>query len=211
MGKTASEKKSGYDSIEEAKAQAAEYFGFPTGEDIRITIDGKVEVFNVPFPGTLSDEQQEAWNALQFEIDQCDRFPDVVIPDHKLTRKEIIGSRTVTEGEKVTTETDCVVENEQFVPGSTIRGQLILPYRKTQADGTVTLMSPSYNARVAIALWGQERYDLFKANGGESRLISLLQTKMQQELEERQKSDSKSDGSAGGVDEVSEADSGGAS
>lgn len=202
------EEKSGYDSIEDAKAQAAEFFGFPTGEDIRIKLeDGTVEVFTVPFPGTLSDAQQERWNQLQFDIDQCDRYPDVVVPDHKLTRTEKVGERTITEGEKVTTETDVVIEDETFVPGQTMQGQLIQPYRKTQPDGSVKLMEPPYNARVAIALWGEERYAVFKANGGESRLINLLQQKMQRELEERQKADTKSAGSTGGVDEVSEADS----
>lgn len=201
-----------YDSVEDAKAQAAEFFGFPTGEDIPITLpDGTVEIFTVPYPGTLNDEQQDRWNQLQFEIDQCDRDPDAVIPDHKLTRKEAVGSRTITEGEKVTTETDVVVEDETFVPGTTIPGQPILPYRKTNADGVTELLTPNYNARVAIALWGEERYGVFRANGGESRLIVLLQTKMRRELEERQKRDSKSDGSPDAVGEVSEADRGGAS
>ena len=198
-----------YDSVEDALAQTAQYFGFPTGEDIPIKVDGQVEIFTVPFPGTLNDQQQEAMNQLQFEIDQCDRYPDLVIPDHKLVHKEIVGARTVTEGEKVTEETDVVVENETFVPGRTIPGDSMLPYRTTGPDGTVTLMEPSYNARVAIALWGKERYERFKANGGQSRLVALLQTKMQREFDARKKADSKSGSGVDALDQVSEADSDG--
>lgn len=200
-----------YNSVEDAKAQAAEYFGFPNGADIVITVDGKEEIFTVPYPGTLNDDQQERWNRLQFEIEQCDRYPDVVIPDHKLTKRTVVGERTTTEGEAVTVEKDCVTEEETFVPGSTARGQLMQPYRKTDANGETTLLEPTYSARVAIALWGEERYRLFRENGGESRLVSLIQAKMEAELQERQKQDSKSDGRAGAVGEVSETDSDGAS
>ncbi|MGE2733852.1 hypothetical protein [Mycolicibacterium vaccae] len=188
-----------YSSVADAKAQAAEFFGFAAGEDIPITLpDGTVEKFNVPFPGLLNDDQQERWDELQFEISQCDRHPDVVIPDHKLTHK-------VTE--HAGTENERIEETEQFVPGRTVRGQVIVPYQKTKEDGTVELLKPGYNARLAIALWGEDRYERFRANGGESRLISLLQQKMQQEFNDRKASDPKSGGGAGGVGEVPEADS----
>lgn len=182
-----------YKSVADAKAQAAEFHGFAEGEYIPVTLsDGTVEKFHVPFPGLLDDDQQERWDELQFEVEQCDHHPDVVIPDHKLNHK-------VTEGDRVE-------ENDTFVPGRTITGQLIQPYRKTQPDGTVELMKPGYNARVAIAMWGEEGYARFKSGGGESRLISMLQTKMQREYEERQSSDPKSGGSAAAVPPVPEAD-----
>ncbi|WP_218014516.1 hypothetical protein [Mycolicibacterium palauense] len=203
---------SGYDSIEDARAQAAEYYGFPVGEDIRLTLpDGTVETFTVPFPGMLTDEQQERWDELQFEIEQCDRHPDIVIPDHKLTHRDAVGERVTAKGDHVTTETDCVIEDETFEPGRTIRGELLIPYRKTEPNGEATLLQPPYNARVAIALWGEERYKLFRDNGGQSRLIGLLQTKMQREFEERKSSDPKSRDSDGDLDSVPETDSDGAS
>lgn len=185
-----------YESVADAKAQAAEYFGFAAGEDIPITLpDGTVEKFNVPFPGMLDDDQQERWDALQFEIDQCDRRPDLVIPDHKITHK----SKT-TEGERVV-ET----EDDEFVPGRTVRGQPILPYQRT-ADGVTERLTPSYNARQAIALWGEDGYERFRSGGGVSRLIGLLQTKMQREFEERQAADPKSGGGVGDLEAVPERD-----
>lgn len=209
MGKKEPKK---YGSVQDAAAQTAEYFGFPTGEDIPVTLpDGTVEIFTVPFPGMLDDDQQERWDDLQLEIEQCDRFPDLVIPDHKLVHKEIVGQRVITKGDTVTTETDCVIENETFEPGRTIRGQVIQPHQKTQPDGTVKRLSPSYSARLAIALWGEEGYARFRSGGGQSRLIGLLQTKMQREFEERKKTDPKSGGRAVTVDSVPEADSDGSS
>lgn len=187
-----------YHSVADAKAQAALHFGFASGEDIPVTLeDGTVEKFNVPFPGMLTDDQQERWDALQFEIEQCDRHPDIVIPDHVNTHK--VTERPGTEDERVE-------ETTQFEPGRTIRGQLRQPYRKTKADGTVELLKPGYNASLAIALWGEDGYARFRSGGGESRLIGLLQSKMQQQFEEREKSDPKSVGGTGDLEAVPEAD-----
>lgn len=184
-----------YASVAEAKAQAAEYFGFAAGEDITVTLpDGSTETFNVPFPGMLDDDQQERWDALQFEVEQCDRYPDVVIADHKLTH-------TITDADGK------VEAREEFVPGRTIQGRVKLPYRRTLPDGTVQReILPSFAVRQAIALWGEDGYARFKSGGGQSKLIGMLQTKMQQQFEERQKSDSKSAVGAGVPEAVPEAD-----
>ncbi len=167
---------------QQASEQAAEFFGFAASEKIKVQgPDGTVEVFEVPNPALLNDDQQERWDALQFDIQQCDRLPGVDIPAHKLQHK-------VTEGDRVE-------EDETFVPARTIRGELIQPYRKTQSDGAVVLMSPPYNARVAIALWGEDGYARFRAGGGNSRLIGLIWSRMEREVAERKAVDSKSGGS----------------
>ncbi|UXA19553.1 hypothetical protein [Mycobacterium sp. SMC-4] len=185
-------------SVEDAKAQVAEYFGFALGVPIPITLpDGTVEEFVVPYPGMLGAEQRKRWNRLQFEIKQCDRYPDKVVPDHKLTHKVV---------ENAGTENERVEETESFIPGYTERGALILPHQKTLPDGTVELMEPDYESRVAIAFWGEDGYERFLSGGGDPYMINLIQSKMQREFEERQAADPKSGSGAGSVAEVPEAD-----
>ncbi|OMC35496.1 hypothetical protein A5742_12565 [Mycolicibacterium fortuitum] len=189
-------------SVEAAKAQAAEYFGFAASESIVLTLeDGSTKTFEVPNPALFDDDQQERWNQLQFEIQQCDRLPDIVIPDHKLRHKvTYVDGEEVHVGDEITGGTVRVEESETFVPARTIRGQLITPYQRTGEDGKVELIKPGYDARVAIALWGEEGYAVFKANGGNSRLVGLIWNRMTREAAEREAADSKSDGSDRGVE-----------
>lgn len=189
-------------SVEAAKAQAAEYFGFAASESIVLTLeDGSTRTFEVPNPALFDDDQQERWNQLQFEIQQCDRLPDIVIPDHKLRHKvTYVDGEEVHVGDEITGGTVRVEETETFVPARTIRGQLITPYQRTREDGKVELIKPGYDARVAIALWGEEGYAVFKANGGNSRLVGLIWNQMTREAAEREAADSKSDGSDRGVE-----------
>lgn len=179
-------------TIEEARAQVEEFAGPLRSEYLRVGD----EVFEIPHPALLDDEQQDRYDALQFEIQQCDRHPDVVIPDHKLE------SRTITvDGEEVEVGKDGTVTggnvrvevSETFVPGRVIKGQPILPYQKTDEDGNTTLLTPNYNARLAIALWGEERYAKFRAAGGSSRIIGMIWQRMNRDTEEREASDPKSD------------------
>ncbi|OMC02176.1 hypothetical protein [Mycolicibacterium fortuitum] len=189
-------------SVEAAKAQAAEYFGFIASETIELTLeDGTTKTFEVPNPALFDDEQQERWNQLQFEIQQCDRLPDIEIPDHKLRHKVThVDGEEVRVGDEITGGTVRVEESETFIPARTIRGQLITPYQRTGEDGKVELMTPGYDARTAIALWGEEGYAVFKANGGNSRLIGLIWNRMTRDAAEREAADSKSDGSDRGVE-----------
>ncbi|AOT25759.1 tail assembly chaperone [Mycobacterium phage Tortellini] len=182
--------------VEAAKAQAADFFGFIASEFIEVTLpNGKTERFEVPNPALFSDEQQERWNKLQFEIQQCDRLPDIEIPAHKLRNKTTYVNgeeiRVGEDGEIVGGEVR-VEESESFIPARTVRGQLIEPYQKTNEDGTVELMTPGYHAQCAIALWGEEGYARFKSGGGNSRLINLIWTRMQQEGKRRAATDPKS-------------------
>lgn len=189
-------------SVEAAKAQAAEYFGFAASESIVLTLeDGSTKTFEVPNPALFDDDQQERWNQLQFEVQQCDRLPDIVIPDHKLRHKvTYVDGEEVHVGDEITGGTVRVEESETFVPARTIRGQLISPFQRTGDDGKVELMKPGYDARVAIALWGEDGYAVFKANGGNSRLVGLIWNRMTREAAEREAADSKSDGSDRGVE-----------
>ncbi|ORV92802.1 hypothetical protein AWC11_07310 [Mycobacterium interjectum] len=80
------------------------------------------------------------------------------------------------------------------------RGALKLPYRTK--DGQPAL----YNVRLAKAIFG-ERFDAFKAAGGQSSDVQLIWSKMRRELEERLAADSKSAGSGEAVAAVPEPDS----
>ncbi|QPO16633.1 tail assembly chaperone [Mycobacterium phage KashFlow] len=159
-------------SIKEAQEQAAEYFGFTAGYQIQVGD----EIFEIPNPGLLDDDQQQRWEELQFKLEKCDREDDVVIPPYTL-------------------------EDGTTVPQRTIKGELKTPY---QIDGE--LMRPPYNVQLAIALWGEEAYERFKAGGGRSNLIPLQWARMNREFQERVDADPKSAGSDGEMDGVSEGD-----
>lgn len=62
-------------SVQEAKEQAADYFGFTASAFIQ-TSDGKV--WEIPNPGLMDDDQQERWEELQFILEGCDRDEIVI-------------------------------------------------------------------------------------------------------------------------------------
>lgn len=156
-------------STQEAKEQAAEYFGFAASVYVR----GKSgEVWEIPNPGLLDDDQQERWEELQFLLEDCDRKPDIEVPE-----------RTLDDG--------------TVIPARTIPGDLKTPYR---INGE--LLKPSYNVRLAMALFGDE-YEDFKADGGSGNQVALEWARMNREYMERVEADSKSDGGASSVEAVS--------
>lgn len=147
----------------EAREQAADYLGFAASAIITLKDGTPVEI---PNPGLLDDEQQEAWEALQFELEQCDREPDIEIPERRIQSKD--GSETV-------------------IAAHTVKGELLQPLRK---DGV--LMRPSYNVRLAQAILGEAGYKAFKAGGGQASDVALIWRKMQAEWDKRRQADSKS-------------------
>jgi hypothetical protein len=155
-------------SVEEAKEQSAEYFGFAASVTIR-TDNGD---FEIPNPGLLDDDQQERYDELQTEIDTYDK-EDVVTPvfDTEVVR-----------------DPDGTIRTSNKKVGEKIDQVVLLPHRK---DGVV--VKPPYNVRLAIALWGEERYAKFKTGGGQSSQISLEWARMNREYQERLESDPKSD------------------
>lgn len=164
-------------SVKEAKEQAADYFGFTASTFIQIE-GGKV--FEIPNPGLMDDDQQERWEELQFQVEKCDRHPDVVID-----------STTVTDSNGTTTT----------VPPYTAPGDIMIPHR---IDGG--LLKPSYNVRLAIALWGEEGYEEYKKGGGIANQIGLEWARMNREYQERLKTDSKSTGSGPALEIVRSTD-----
>ena len=160
-------------SVEEAREQAAEYFGFTASSSIRVA-NGKV--FEIPNPGLMDDDQQERWEALQFELEQCDREPDIEVPEQTLPDGTVISARVV-------------------------KGDFLTPYRK---DGQ--LLTPPYNVRLAKALFGEEGYAEYKAGGGIAAQIAMEWARMNREFEKRVSADPKSGGSDSAVAPVSSGD-----
>lgn len=160
-------------SVREAKDQAAEFFGFAASAYIQVE-GGKV--FEIPNPGLMDDDQQERWEELQFELEKCDREPDIIIPEH-------------------------TTEDGTTIPAQTIQGELITPYRKT-VNGETKLLKPPYNARLAIALFGEEGYAEFKAGGGSGNQVAIEWARMNKEYQDRLASDPKSGGSDSEVEDI---------
>jgi len=85
--------------------------------------------------------------------------------------------------------------------GTIIPGQLKRPYRKNGK-----LIKPSYAVRVAIALWGEEKYNRYKAAGGRAADVTAALAQLDRRLGERADGDPKSVGHAGPDPAVAEGD-----
>jgi hypothetical protein len=140
-------------------------------------VEGKSgRVYEIPSPALLDDDQQERWDELQFTLEQCDREDDIVIPER-------------------------VRDDGTVSPERVIEGDVKKPYR---INGE--LLKPTYNARLAIALFGNEGYEEFKADGGSGSLVALEWARMNKEYMERVEADSKSDSSPASLEVVSSRD-----
>lgn len=135
------------------------------------------ETFEIPNPSLLDDDQQERFNELNAEIQAtCDREDDIEIAEHTM-------------------------ENGTVIPAKTLRGEVKNPYT---IDGKP--LKPPYNMRLAKVLFGEEGYARFKAGGGRSNQIALIWGQMQEEYDERHKSDPKSGRSVEAAPVVSNGD-----
>lgn len=67
-----------YDSFEAAREQAAEYLGYVASEKIRTP---RGDVFEIPNPSLLDDEQQTRYDALQLDVESWDRHDDILNED----------------------------------------------------------------------------------------------------------------------------------
>lgn len=85
--------------------------------------------------------------------------------------------------------------------GTVVQGSLKRPYRKNGK-----LVKPAYPVRVAIALWGEERYARYKAAGGQATDVTAALARLDQRMEDRSAADSKSVGDAGENQVVAEGD-----
>lgn len=79
-------------------------------------------------------------------------------------------------------------------------GPLKLPYR--DKDGKQ--IKPSYPVRVAVALWGQAKYDRFKKGGGRATDVTATLARLDKRLEDRASDDPKSVSGDSDVEPVSD-------
>lgn len=156
-------------SNEEAKQQAADYFGFTAG----VKIQAGNEVFEIPNPGLLDDEQQERWEEFQFELEACDREPDIEIPEK-------------------------ILEDDTVIPAATIPGEVKRPYR---INGV--LLKPTYNVRLAQVLFGDRYEAFKEAGGSGSQVALIwaqMNAEFQKRVESDSKS-AGSDSAVEGISE----------
>lgn len=93
-------------------------------------------------------------------------------------------------------EDDVTLANGTVLPGGLKR-----PYRKNGK-----LVKPAYPVRVAIALWGEEKYARYKAAGGRAADVTAALAQLDRKLSERADGDPKSVGSTGPDPAVAEGD-----
>lgn len=85
--------------------------------------------------------------------------------------------------------------------GTVLPGQLKRPYRKNGK-----LIKPAYPVRVAIALWGEEKYNRYKAAGGRAADVTAALAQLDKRLSDRADADPKSVGDASEDQTVAEGD-----
>jgi hypothetical protein len=71
-------------SPEDAREQAANYLGMLAS--VRIEVKGG-EVFEVPNPSLLDDDQQQRYDELQFALEALERWPDTKDADGNVIRR----------------------------------------------------------------------------------------------------------------------------
>lgn len=87
-----------FDSFEAAREQAAEYLGYVASERIRTP---RGDVFEIPNPSLLDDEQQARYDLLQLEVESWDRYDDVLNDDGSVKTRGAIKDPARKDGELV--------------------------------------------------------------------------------------------------------------
>jgi hypothetical protein len=147
----------------DAREQAADYLGFAKSKIIPVPGGAPIEI---PNPGLFDDEQQERWDEVMMDLEQCLRADDFVVPDTTITAKD--GTVTV-------------------IPGRVVKGDYLQPLRTAEGRWT-----PNLDTRQAIAVLGVEEFERFKKGGGRAKDIALHLLVMRRQFEERTQRDSKS-------------------
>lgn len=164
----------------DAHDQAAELDSF-IGDDIYTAPTG--DKFPVPLYEELDDDQQERLDAVQFMLNSCDRVPDVVIPGYT----------------EETVDDDDRVIGKRTYPERVVPGGYKMPYQK---DGK--LITPPANTQLTEALLGGDEFAKFKAAKGKSSVFVKQFMALANRVQEREKSDPKSEGDSSDVAQVSD-------
>lgn len=78
-------------SIADAADQACEYFGFLSHEEIDLGDGGPT--LKIPNPQLFSPDQKRKFNELQMQFEDCDREPDVELPNGQVIKGEYLDPR----------------------------------------------------------------------------------------------------------------------
>lgn len=87
-----------FDSFEAAREQAAEYLGYVASEKIRTP---RGDVFEIPNPSLLDDDQQQRYDQLQLDVESWDRHDDVLNDDGSVKTRGAIKEPARKDGELV--------------------------------------------------------------------------------------------------------------
>lgn len=169
-------------SSAQAREQATEYeslFG-----DVRLDLDDGDFIMVPPHPnyGLLDDDKMEEWNQLLFAVDtEYEREPDIYIPGQTL---------------------DSGVE----LPGTTIRGDIKMPYRRI-VNGVPELVSPPHTVKIVQIALGMEDYEKMRRGGRTAKDVFKIWGQQSLNVKNRQNNDSFRAGSSVDLASVSETDS----
>lgn len=168
------------DASAEAREQATEYDGIYAST--RLDLDGGDFIMIPVHPdyGLLDDDRMQAYEELLYEADtEYLRGPDIVIPEQHV--KDANGDDT-----------------GMVVPGETVRGPLLRPFRKL-VDGVVQQVKPPHTVRMVQAALGEAEYKRLRDGGRSAGDVLKIWAEQTERINERRKADSKSEGSAVGV------------
>lgn len=179
------------DTGKAAADQAKDNDGIFAPTTLRFDDGSSIEVPPNPAWRLLDDDRLEEYDELMFEAESYDRGPDIFIPEQEFDDKA--GNRI-----KLAAETK--------------QGNLLTPYRKTDAGGVTKLIKPPHEVRVVKAALGPQQYEklrngLIDGRRGCAADIWKLWNAAGIELAERQRDDSKSDAGASILEALPEADS----
>lgn len=139
----------------------------------------------------FDDDAQAEYERYEFELESCERHPDIEVPEQKIYDQKT--------GNLVTT-----------LPATVQRGALKVPHRK-KVNGQEVLLDPPYSVRVVQIALGDEGYAKLRAGTvdgkrGSAAMVWKIWNEQGAALAERQRQDPKSAGGAVDRPAVPEAD-----
>jgi hypothetical protein len=161
------------DAGKRAREQADAYDSVFASTPLELNDGTTIDIPPHPNLAMLDDDRQAAYEELIFEVESYDREEDIFIPEQHLTSGAI-------------------------VPAGMRRGNVITPHRK---DGQ--LIKPPYSQRMVTAVLGEDVYARMRAGGKSAGDVMKIWQLQGLALADRQQIDSKSNGSASVVENVS--------
>lgn len=155
----------------QAAEQADAYKGVFAPRHLRFDDGSTMTIPPHPSLRMFDEERLAAYDELLFEVESYDRGPDLFIPEQKSTDRN---------------------GNEIVLPPETKKGPVLTPHRKKGK-----LITPPWEARVVIAVLGQQKYDLLRSktiDGERAGAADVWRAWSEQrvDISERQRTDSKS-------------------